>query len=76
MVAWPPSPPPALEVYENDTWRSVDDALAGLRAKRNELSEREIPTVEATAAAVEAQLAQLDARHRHWPLRMLNSSAR
>lgn len=63
-VAWPPSPPPALEVYEGDTWRSVGDALASLRGRRRELSEREIPTVEATAAAVEAQLAQLDARHR------------
>jgi hypothetical protein len=64
ITSWPPSPPPAVELYDEEQWKDIGAVTVSLQARLAELKEREIPTVEAVAEETEQRLAELEAEHR------------
>ena len=63
VTTWPPSPPPAIEVFDSGDWSDLESVTYALRARLHDLTEREIPNVKAVASATEKRLAELEAEH-------------
>lgn len=63
VAAWPPSPPPSIEVFDAGDWGDLDTITSALRVRLRDLKEREIPSVEAVASETEDRLAELEAEH-------------